>query len=166
MRKKILLITVNFIICYYVHGQINDCDSSKFRGIAQVEGIKHRGKCKGVNILLQDTCAYSNRFIKDFFNGQLKLSSKEQYLPAVIIDTALLESIESYLEKEICFNKIISLTNGHKILINEKSWVKYRNYFKLYIGAYDDEKKTTYIVVQLLTKKEYQKEPFYNKTVF
>jgi hypothetical protein len=135
--------------------QVDSCCQFNYRIVPRVNGIRIVSPETGVSILLQDTCVYFNRFEKVFFYQNSRPLDKGAFLPAMIIDSTLLGKVESFLDS---FTK-----DGNR----DRRIIKLsRKDIRLYIGCYDPENNVSFIIVQLVTKRNFIKNSNYNKALF
>ena len=165
LTKKLILILILVELSLVGIAQVNCPTAGK-------EGIKVINKryFKWFSFLLQDTCNHSNRFDNDFFHykkGQLTFNNN--YCQILQADTLLLIKIEEWCRDSLRVNvahRIKELADKNKSLEKklEKFYSSVNRYrqIRLYM-SYIDDADNLCVLVQYITKKQLEQNPFYIK---
>jgi hypothetical protein len=120
------------------------------------EELKNKLFYKYFAVLIRDTCDHMNRFTNCYIQ-RTDSCTGNFYCPAVLIDSNTAQRVEVFLKEWIDTAKRsvqIRFTNTKK-----HSFYKY---IRLY-GGFINEIGDTFIVVQLVTKREFYRNPLYKR---
>ncbi|MDF2188430.1 hypothetical protein [Paraflavitalea sp. CAU 1676] len=110
----------------------------------------------GFAVLLRDTCTPMNRFTNCYIK-RLNNCPVESYYAALSADTSNVVKTEAFLGEWLNIQKEKSVK-----FMNVRGY-SFANYIRLYGGCMD-ERGGKYIVVQFITKQEYNRTPLYGKS--
>jgi len=108
------------------------------------------------SVLLRDTCTPLNRFTNCYIK-RLNNCPTEFHYAALSVDTNDVIKIETFLGEWLNIQKEKSVK-----FMNVRRYT-FANYIRLY-GGCRDERGVKYIIVQFITKQEYNRSPIYSKS--